>query len=138
MPKLTAKLERNFKIPNDHDNASIKIKHLKPGELQKIEADWTDWTGKQDKDDSFATELKFNPTMQLRAVRIASVVGWSGFKGYDDEVLECNKKNVALYLDEDPVLGDEEEGKTFSMWIDEFRKVLIDEVASKKEASEKN
>ena len=138
MPKLTAVVIRNFEIPGDADGASIKIKHLKPGEIQKIEADFIDWIGKASSDDSFVTEMKLNPTMQARAIRTASVVGWKGFKGLQDEVLECNRTNVSLYLDEDPLLGDGDDAKTFTAWIDHFRKILIDEEAAKQEKVEKN
>lgn len=138
MPKLTAKIERSFKIPNDPDKAEIKIKHLKSGEVQKIESEYTDWTGRAAGDDTFTTELKFNPTMQTRALRAASVVGWKGFRGFDDEVLECNRKNVNLYLDEDPVLGEGDEAKKFSEWVDFFRKTLSDEMVVVKEVASKN
>lgn len=138
MPKLTAKLSRTFFIPGDPDKAQLTIRHLKPGEVQKIEADFTRWTGRAGKDDAFTTELEFNPTLQARAVRIASVEGWKGFRGLEDEVLECNKQNLNLYFDEDPVLGEGEKAKSFSAWIDEFRKILADEAAAKQEEVEKN
>lgn len=133
MPKLTSVITRTFPIPGDPDKAELKIKHLKPGEIQKIESEFTDWVGKANGEDSFTTELKFNPTLQQRAVRAASVVGWRGFRGFDDEVIECNRKNINLYLDEDPVLGDGD--KTFSMWIDTFRKALTDEIVGEDEAA---
>lgn len=138
MPKLTNKIERNFKIPNDPDKAELKIKHLKPGEIQKIEANYTDWTGKAAKDDTFTTELKFNPTMQMRALRAASIVGWKGFRGFDDEVLECNRKNIDLYLDEDPILGEGDDAKTFSAWVDKFRNDLAVEINGQEEELEGN
>ena len=138
MPKLTAKIERNFKIPNDPDKAELKIKHLKPGEIQRIEAEYTNWTGKASKDESFTTELNFDPTMQARALRIASVVGWKGFRGLDDEVLECTRKNVGLYLDDDPILGDGDDAKKLSEWIDYYRKLLADEMKVVEEEAPKN
>ena len=138
MPKLTAKKSRTFLFPGCPDKSSITIKHLKAGEIQKIEADFTEWMGKPGKDDAFTTELKFNPTMQMRAVRIASVEGWKGFRGLDDEILECNKANLNLYLDEDPEIGEGDKAKPFSQWIDEFRKILADEATESKEVAEKN
>lgn len=138
MPKLTTAVIRNFQIPNDPDKASLKIKHLKPGEIQKIEAEFIDWVGKASSNDSFVTEMKLNPTMQARAIRIASIVGWKGFRGLQDEVLECDRANINLYLDEDPILGEGEEAKTFSAWVDHFRKILADEDKEKQEVVEKN
>lgn len=139
MPKLTAKKVKTFPFPKCPDKSSVTIRHLKPGEIQKIEAEFTEWTGKPGKaDEAFTTELKFNPTMQMRAVRIASIEGWKGFRGLNDEVLECNKANLNLYFDEDPEIGEGEDAKPFSQWIDDFRKALADEVNAGKEAAEKN
>ena len=139
MPKLTAKLSRTFSIPGCPDKSQLTIKHLKPGEIQKIEADFTEWTGKAGKnDEAFTTELKFNPTMQMRAVRVASVEGWKGFRGLNDEILECSKKNLNMYLDEDPIIGEGDEAKNLSAWIDKFREVLNSEVTASQEIAEKN
>lgn len=138
MPKLTAKRTKTFLFPGCPDKSSVTIKHLKPGEVQKIEADFTEWTGKANKDDTFTTELRFNPTMQARAVRIACIEGWKGFRGLNDEVLPCDKASLNLYFDEDPEMGEGEDAKPFSAWIDKFRKELADEVNGAKEAEEKN
>jgi hypothetical protein len=139
MPQLSAKVERQFSIPGDPDKASLKIRHLKPGEIQRIESDTTEWLGKSSGDGgTFSTELKFNPTAQLRALRVASVVGWKGFRGLSDEPLECNRANLGLYLDEDPVLGEGEEAQPLSAWIDKFRKTLSDELVAQEEEETKN
>lgn len=137
MPRLTAITERRFKIPGDPDKAELKIKHLKTGEIQRIESDTTEWLGKN-VGEKFSTELKFNPTAQMRALRVAAVTDWKGFFGIDGEALECTTANINKYLDEDPLLGAGDDAKPFSEWIDQFRKTLADEMTAKEEKVEKN
>ena len=133
MAKLTGKTERFFKIPGDEDGAEIKILHLKPGEIQRIEADTSRWVGKSSGED-FSSELEYNPYEQLRRLRLAAVVGWKNFFGLDGEHLDCTPKNKELYLKEDPMLGE----KRLSEWIDEFRKELADSLKPQEEESEGN
>lgn len=134
MAKLTTKVVRWFPIPNDPDNARLQIVHLKPGEIQRIEADTTEWTGKSDAGtEEFAVGMKFNPTDQARRLRLSAVVGWEGFFGVKDEQLDFSRKNLNLFLDEDPMLGGEDNEMKLSEWIDKFRKVLIDEMKPKTE-----
>lgn len=137
MPRLTAVVDRRFKIPGDADKAELKIKHLKPGEIQRIESDTTEWLGKN-VGEKFSTELKFNPTAQMRALRVAAIVDWKGFFGLDGEALECTPSNINKYLDEDPILGGGDDAKPFSEWVDLFRKTLADEAKVKEEKLEKN
>ena len=136
MAKLTAKIEKWFKIPGDEDGPELKISYLKPGEIQRIEADTSRWIGRATKDDDFTSELEYNPHSQLRKLRNASVVGWKGFYGSDGEQLECTTKNKELFLDEDPEMGDEK--KRLSEWIDTFRKSLADSLKPQEEEAEGN
>ena len=133
MPKLSGKVEKWFAIPGDEDGAELKIVHLKPGEIQRIEADTSRWIGKSSGED-FASELEYNPFAQMRRLRLAAVVGWKGFYGLDGEVLECTQSNKELYLNDDPELG----GKRLSEWIDEFRKQLAASLRPQEEQAEGN
>lgn len=137
MARLSAKIEVWKKIPGDPDGAELKILHLKPGEVQKIEAETSHWVGKA-VDDNFASELHYKPTVQFRKLRMAALVGWRGFYGVDGEPLECTAKFKELYLDEDPVLGEGEDAKKLSEWIDQFRKELADSLKPQEEQLEGN
>ena len=133
MAKLSAKVEKWFKIPGDEDGAELKILHLKPGEVQRIEADTSRWVGKSAGED-FVSELEYDPYGQLRRLRLAAVVGWKGFYGEDGEQLDCNAKNKELFMKEDPLLGE----KRLSEWIDDFRKQLADSLKPQEEEAEGN
>ena len=135
MAKLTAKTERWFKIPGDEDGAELKIVHLKPGEVQRIEAETSRWIGRAQNDD-FTSELEYSPYTQMRRLRAASIVGWKGFFGTDGENLDCTSKNKELFLNEDPVMGDGD--KRLSDWVDEFRKQLADSLKPQEEQAEGN
>ena len=133
MARLTAKVEKFFKIPGDEDGAELKILHLKPGEVNRIEADTSRWIGKASGDD-FVSELEYDPHGQLRRLRLAAVVGWKNFYGEDGEHLDCNAKNKELFMKEDPLLGE----KRLSEWIDDFRKQLADSLKPQEEEAEGN
>lgn len=137
MARLTAKVERSFKIPGDSDGASIKLLHLKPGDIQRIEAETSRWLGKT-VDGQFASELEYHPSTQMRKLRTAALVGWNGFFNADDEPLEYSAKNKELLLDEDMILGDGDDAKPLSAWIDKFRAELADSMKPQEDAAEKN
>jgi len=135
LARLTNKKIRWFSLPNDPDNTRLQIQHLKNGELQRVEAETTKWIGRNVQD-QFAAEMEFNPTSQARKVRAAALVDWEGFYDADGKKLPCNKANIALFLDEDPILGDGE--KRMSEWIDDFRKELADEMKPQEEIADPN
>ena len=43
LAKLSAKVEKWFKIPGDEDGAELKILHLKPGSMVAVAFDLKDW-----------------------------------------------------------------------------------------------
>jgi len=137
MAKLTAKVTKNFPIPGDSDNASLRIQHLKPGEIAAIESETSKWVGKS-QGDNFASELQYDPTTQLRKLRTAAVIGWSGFYGLSGEELDCNNGNKMEFLKEDPILGEGEDAKRLSEWIDQFRKELADSLKPQEAQAEGN
>jgi hypothetical protein len=137
MPRLSAKTQQWFKIPGDADDAELQINHLKPGEVQKIESGTSRWLGKS-VNDQFTSELEFDPTTRMRKLRLASVVGWKGFFGLNGEPLECTQVNKALFLDDDPEMGEGEDAKPLSAWIDQFRDELSAKVKPQEEEAEKN
>ena len=137
MAKLTAKHSEWKKIPGDPDGAELKILHLKPGEVQRIQAETSSWVGRA-VNDQFENELHYKPITQARKFRMASLIGWKGFYGENGEQLECNAKNKDLWLDEDPVLGEGAEAKPLSAWIDQFRNEIAAELAPQEEQLEKN
>jgi hypothetical protein len=133
--RLTTKTERWFDIPGDPDGAKIKILHLKPGEVQKIEAETSQWNGKF-VGDQFSSELQYSPQRQLRQLRMAALVDWKGFFDEHDQTLPCTPKNKNLYFDEDPILSEDE--KRFSELIDEFRIALADSLKPQEAQAEGN
>ena len=137
MARLSAKIQDKFPIPGDEDGASLTIYHLKPGEIQKIEAETSKWIGKS-VNDQFQSELEYQPTVQLRKLRLAALIGWRGFYDADGVEIECNARNKELFLNEDPVLGEGDDAKPLSLWIDQFRKELADRMKPQEEEAEKN
>jgi len=135
MAKLTAKIIKNFPIPGD--NSELRIQHLMPGEIAAIEADTSQWIGKSD-GDKFQSELQYKPTEQLRRLRTAAIVGWKGFFGLNGEELDCNNGNKMEFLKQDPELGEGEDAKPLSEWIDQFRKELADSLKPQEEQAEGN
>ena len=133
--RLTTKTERWFEIPGDADGAKVKILHLKPGEVQKIEAETSQWNGKF-VGDQFSSELQYSPQRQLRQLRMAALVDWKGFYDEHDQTLPCTPKNKNLYFDEDPILGEDE--KRFSELIDEFRIALAESLKPQEAQAEGN
>lgn len=137
MARLSAKITKTFKIPNDPDGTALTIYHLKPGEIQKLEAETSKWIG-ESVNDQFVSKLEYQPTVQLRKLRMAALVGWKGFYDADDIEAECNARNKELFLNEDPILGEGEDEKPLSLWIDQFRKELADSLRPQEEEAEKN
>lgn len=139
MARLTAKKEQWFVIPGDEDKAKIKIQHLTPGELQRISNKTSRWLGKQDAKQDFQSELEYQPLEQLRQTRVACIIDWENFFDADGNKLKCTQKNKELYLEFDPELGQDEDGKSllFSEWVDKFREEIGSEVVTE-EALEKN
>ena len=140
MARLTAKKMNWFSIPGDTDKAKLKILHLCPGDIEKIEAETSRWVGKRAADE-FVSELEYSPQAKLRKLRIAAVVDWDGFYDEDGNKLKCSTKNVELYLDHDPELGvdpdNSDKPRAFSEWVDTFRLQLSKEITSEEEV-EKN
>lgn len=134
MARLTAKRELYFPIPGDEDKAQLKIQHLTPGDLQKINSDTSRWLGKRENEE-FVSEMEYAPMEQLRRIRLAAVVDWSGFFDENGNALKCTQANKERYLNYDPDLGKDEKGaaKPFSEWIDQFREELAKTVAPKEE-----
>ena len=140
MARLTAKKEQWFSIPGDTDKAKLKVLHLCPGDVEKIEAETSRWVGKRAAHE-FVSELEYSPQAKLRKLRIASIIDWDGFYDEDGNKLKCSSKNIELYLDHDPELGaDPDDGnnpKPFSEWVDTFR-LQLSETAASEEEVEKN
>lgn len=135
MARLTSKKVVWFPIPGDEDGAKLQILHLKPGDVQAIEAKTSRWLGRS-QNKEFVTELELKPTEQLKLTRLAAIVGWEGF--YDEAGVEliCTDANKEMYLFNDPLLG--KPAKKFSEWIDEFRTTLADEMKPQEEKAEGN
>lgn len=138
MARLSAKKEMWYDIPGDEDGAKIKILHLTPGDLQKISNETSRWIGKSE-NEKMVSELEYQPLQQLKLTRIAAVIDWDNFYDENGNKMKCSNKNVELYLNFDPELGSDANGKAklFSDWIDYFREELAKTVAPKEEL-EKN
>ena len=136
MARLTAKVEQWFEVPGDADNAKLKIAHLYPGDLEKIEAETSRWMGRKGEGTDFVTELQYNPQMKYRKIRLACVTDWDGFYDEYGNKLKFSKKSLELYLDADPKIGvvpDSNAGKPISEWIDDFLVELSGTVASEED-----
>ena len=138
MARISARKENWFSITGDEDKAKLKIIHLTPGDLQKINNDTSRWVGKRENEE-FISELEYAPLEQMRRTRIAAVIDWDGFYDENGNTLKCTTSNKERYLNFDPELGIDEDGKPklFSEWIDLFREEIGKTVESP-EALEKN
>lgn len=138
MARISARRENWFSITGDEDKAKLKIIHLTPGDLQKINNDTSRWVGKRENEE-FISELEYAPLEQMRRTRIAAVIDWDGFYDENGNTLKCTTANKERYLNFDPELGIDEDGKPklFSEWIDLFREEIGKTVDSP-EALEKN
>lgn len=131
MARLTATVVRTFPIPGDSDGAALKIQHLKAGEIQKVEAETSHWETRSI-NDKFESYIHSQPQILLRKLRTAALVGWKGFFDADGNELLSDSRNIGRnrerLLDDDPVLGEGDDAKPLTEWIDDFRKELADEL----------
>lgn len=134
MARLSAKKEAWYSITGDEDKAAVKIQHLTPGEVQKINNETSRWLGKRENEE-FVSELEYAPMEQMRRLRLASIIDWSGFYDENGNTLKCTTANKERYLSFDPELGSNKDGKpqAFSAWIDQFREEIAETVAPKEE-----
>ena len=137
MARLSAAIKKKFSIPGDEDKTTLTIYHLKPGEIQQIESETSKWIG-ESVNDQFQSKLEYQPTTQLRKFRLVALVGWSGFYDEDGVDVDCNTRNKERFFKEDPILGEGEDAKPLSLWIDQFRKELADSLRPQEEEAEKN
>ena len=130
--RISKTVERWFEVPEDSDEAELKIKHLTPGE----EANVFDEAFKQEikykkkgKDYTPTVIQKTNPHLIVKLNNIAAIVGWKNFFDENDKPIECNEDNKMSAYDKIEGFGD---------LISELRGKLSDEISQEKEDQRKN
>jgi len=92
MARLTKQVDKWFDVPNDPDNAKIKIKHLKPGEVEAIEQEANPVVLRPD-GGKFSTEITIQVAKKSALLINAAVLDWEGFYNTKGNKIQCNSEN---------------------------------------------
>ena len=127
--------ERWFDVPNDLDNARIKIKHLSPEELSDINDQCFKQqvnykTGKGEKS-GYEPEItqKSNPKLFRELPTLKAVVDWENFFDKKDKLMKCTPENIERAIRQ--IDG-------FTILVNECRGQLAKDIAQEKEDLLKN
>lgn len=127
--------ERWFDVPNDPDKGRVKIKHLSPGELSEINdksfEKQINYKSGKGKKAGYVPDVKVKEdpiTFRELPIKLA-VVDWENFFDTNDKPMECNDTNVERAIRE--IDG-------FTVLVDEWREILLSDIAEEKEAQLKN
>jgi hypothetical protein len=131
--RVSKAVERWFNVPEDKDNAKLKIKHLSPGEIadifDKVFTQNIEYKkgkkGKLEPNFSQNTDKKLDRELTLTL----AIVDWTGFFDRKDKLMACNHKNIIL-------ASREIEG--FNEFVAECRDTLAKDIAIEKEDQKKN
>ena len=128
--RITKPIERWFNCENDPDGGKVKIRHLRPGEVQDIiDQVWTQRVEYKPGDEG-ATFAQSTDKKKDREMTIcAAVTDWENFFGLSGKPLKCTDANKIRALRE--IDGFEE-------MIGVFRKRISEDIAKEKEDQEKN
>ena len=133
--RITKITERWFDVPNDPDNARLKIKHLSPGEIQDIfdkvfvqKIDYKKGKGKKAKLEPIFSQ-KTDKKLDRELTLTMAVVDWENFFDKKDNPLNCTPENIVR-------ASREIEG--FNELVSEFRETLAEDIAKEKEDQVKN
>jgi hypothetical protein len=131
--RISKPKERWFEVPEDPDEARIKIKHLSPGErqdifdkvfLQEIEYE----TGEQGKMIPKMKQVTDRKTDREETL-VKAVVDWEYFYDENGKPLECNVENI---------IRASREIEGFAEHVSECRQVLDSDIAEEEKELEKN
>jgi len=97
--RISKDIARWFVVPNDKDKARVKVKHLRPGEIQDIIDDVMvqeiEYQQPEDGGDPKPILRQKNDRRKDREkTMMASVVGWEKFYDRDGKVLKCTPENI--------------------------------------------
>jgi hypothetical protein len=126
VPRITTAVTKKIDIEG-HD-ASVIIKHIKSGAMQTINQDSMVVESKQG-DGGMQTGITINLTKKNRAIVMACVTNWAGFKDDNDRPLKFSALNLAKMIDE---------SSEFVDFIVSEQDKLDEEVSAEVEAEEKN
>jgi hypothetical protein len=126
MARLTKEIKKWKKVPNDPDGAELLIKHIKPGDLQKIADETMELT---QSGNAVYMDVKVDPGKKRWKVLTSAILDWRGYFDENGNHMEFNHDNLARVVIE-------EEG--FSITVDMLRKELADEIAVKLEVASEN
>lgn len=126
VPRITTAVTKKIDIEG-HD-ASITIKHIKSGVMQVINQDSMVVESKQS-DGGMQTGITLNLTKKNRAIVMACVTTWAGFKDDNDRPLKFSALNLAKMCDESTEFVD---------FVVAEQEKLDAEVSAEEESEEKN
>jgi len=97
--RISKAVERWFPVPEDPDGARVKIRHLRPGEIQDIidEVMVQEIEYQEPEDGGTGRPIirqKNNRRKDREKTMQAAVVGWEKFYGRDGKALKCNADNI--------------------------------------------
>jgi len=96
-PQITTALTKKIDIPESE--ATVTIKHIKPGLMQAIVQGSMSVVSKQ-KDQGMVQEVGFNLVKRSRDIVMASITAWSGFSDAEKRPMKFSSLNVAKMIDE--------------------------------------
>ena len=97
--RISKSVERWFPVPDDKDKARVKVKHLRPGEIQDIidEVMVQEIEYQQPEEGKVGKSVlrqKNDRRKDREKTMLASVIDWEKFYDRDGKILECNPDNV--------------------------------------------
>lgn len=134
MPKIEETQEMWFDYPDDPLGGRVLIRHLKSGEVARIENETTEVRSVFNQETNQPETIVIHRAMQEK-LAAAAVKDWEKFfdgkpvKGHaNGKPLPCNEKNIILFCKEDGFLN----------FVFDSRKKLAEHVQARREESEKN
>ena len=131
--RIEKAVERWFEVPEDKDKARVKIKHLKPGEIQDIidEVMVQEIVYKRPKDGEEVEGVirqQNNRKLDREKTVLAAVVGWEKFFDLEGKKMGCDEANVLRAIR--MIDG-------FADFVADCRKQLSEDVADEMKAQKK-
>jgi hypothetical protein len=122
--RIAKEVERWFPVPNDKDKARVKVKHLRPGEIQDIiddvmvqEIEYQE--GKDGEVGKPVIRQKNDRRKDREQTMLGAVVGWEKFYDREGKAMKCTPENVLRAVRE--IDG-------FTEFVGECRKQLSEDI----------
>ena len=133
--RITKITERWFDVPNDPDNARLKIKHLSPGEIQDIfdkvfvqKIDYKKGKGKKAKLEPIFSQ-KTDKKLDRELTLTMTVIDWEGFFDKKDQPMVCTPENI---------IRASRQIEGFNELVTELREQLAEDIQKEKESQQGN